>query len=103
MRARIRRWHLTDGCQVFSAAFLDEAFGALDRLPEMPSEEALKILDIRHSGKNQSLLNQRRDFETKEISWKPIQILRNERWQQYRLDSPFRILIGWIARRYGMK
>lgn len=67
MRARIRRRHWTDGCQVFSAAILDESFGALDRLPEMPSEEALKIPDFKYSGKNQSLLNERRAFEPQEI------------------------------------
>ena len=42
-----------DGSVVFSGAFLGEAFGALDRVPGFPIDEALKILDIKYSEKGQ--------------------------------------------------
>ena len=42
-----------DGSVVFNGAFLGEAFGALDRVPGVPIDEALKILDINYSEKGQ--------------------------------------------------
>lgn len=56
--------------------------------------------DFEHIGRE---INEQRAFETQEISWKLIQILRKERWKQYRLDAPFRILIRKIARLYRKK
>lgn len=44
-----------DGIVMFSAAFLGEAFGALDSVPEMSKEDAVKILDFKYSEAKQSL------------------------------------------------
>ena len=42
-----------DGSLFFSGAFLEESFAALAREPEIPFDEACKMLEIKYTEQNQ--------------------------------------------------